>query len=184
MMTLFAPMISRRRKDRSPIFVVAPRRCLPPGRVLPWHKAKPGRKVACLAERLGRRGQDRDGRGDQRPDARHRHQPPGHLILLGAAGDLGIELADLRLQMARVPTITFNVAMASSGQATFRIIDDGYQAGVGRPFGHDLTELRQVAAQGVDRLRSLPDQQLPDPEDHRRPCVSSLFTGTKRIVGR
>lgn len=30
MMTLFAPMISRRLRDRSPIFVVAPSRCLPP----------------------------------------------------------------------------------------------------------------------------------------------------------
>ena len=30
MMTLLAPIISKRRKDRSPIFVVAPSRCLPP----------------------------------------------------------------------------------------------------------------------------------------------------------
>ena len=30
MMTLFAPMISNRLSERSPIFVVDPRRCLPP----------------------------------------------------------------------------------------------------------------------------------------------------------
>lgn len=44
MMTLLAPMISSRRKERSPIFVVAPRRCLPPVEcclgVRPGHAAK------------------------------------------------------------------------------------------------------------------------------------------------
>jgi hypothetical protein len=53
-----------------------------------------------------------------------------------------------------------------------------------------------VATQGIDRLRSLPDQEFADAEDRASaaplvrapwrgaaPWVSSLFTGTKRIVG-
>jgi hypothetical protein len=49
-----------------------------------------------------------------------------------------------------------------------RVLDDGNQArGVRRPLRHDLPELAQVAAQGVDRLRALADQQLASAEDHR-----------------
>ena len=53
------------------------------------------RKISGLAEGLRWRGQDRDGRGGERPDPRNCHEPPRHLILLGLIGDLGIELDDL-----------------------------------------------------------------------------------------
>ena len=58
------------------------------GRVLPGRETQPGGEVPSLAERPGRRGQDREGRGDQRTDARHRHQAPSHLVLLRSPGDL------------------------------------------------------------------------------------------------
>ncbi len=45
---------------------VAQRRCMPSVECCRGTKAKPGRKVACLAECLGWRSQDRDGLGDER----------------------------------------------------------------------------------------------------------------------
>ena len=63
-------------------------------RMLFRHQSQPGGKVPCLAECLGRRSKNRNGRGDQGTDAGHRHQPPGHFVLLGPTGDLAIELAD------------------------------------------------------------------------------------------
>ncbi len=45
-------------------------------------------------------------------------------------------------------------------------------------------ELRQVAAQGVHQHCPLPHQKLADRCSISTPCCSSLFTGTKRIVGR
>jgi len=57
------------------------------------------RRAQAEPKRLGRRGKGPDGRGDQWPDARHRYQAACHLILLGLTGDVGIELADLGLQV-------------------------------------------------------------------------------------
>lgn len=46
-------------------------------------------------------------------------------------------------------------------QPTFRILDDRNQPSrVGRPLWHDLPELGQMAPQGIDRLRALPDQKF------------------------
>ena len=42
-----------------------PEPLLSTGRMLSWHQTKPGRKIAGLAEGLGGRGKNRDGRGDQ-----------------------------------------------------------------------------------------------------------------------
>ena len=53
------------------------------------------------------------------------------------------------------------------------------------PFkGYATPELAQMAPERIDRLRPLPDQQFADLENHRGPWICSLFTGTKRIVGR
>ncbi len=49
MMTLLAPMISSRRRDRSPILVVAPRRCLPP--VECWRGTSPSQAAKSRALR-------------------------------------------------------------------------------------------------------------------------------------
>ena len=71
------------------------------------------------------------------------------------------------------------------GQATVRVLDDGDEPrSVGRTLGHDLPELGQMSAQGIDRLRPLPDQKLAHAKHHRRSLRLLALTGTKRIVGR
>lgn len=95
--------------------------------MLLWHQTKPGGKITCLAERLGWRSQNSNGPGDQRPDARHRHQPPGDVILLGATGDLRIELADLCLQVRERRDQSLQRGNGSGRQVTFRILNEGDQ---------------------------------------------------------
>ena len=102
MMTLLAPRISRRRRDRSPILVVA----------------------------------------------RHRHQPPGDVIFLGATGDLRIELGDLCLQVreCRDQSLQRRDGIRQAGH--FPGLPQS-RSGVWRwmPLGsHDLPELGQMAA--------------------------------------
>lgn len=116
-----------------------------PGGMLAGRQAQPRGEVAPLAERPGRRGQDRDGGCDQGADAGHRHEPPGHLVLLGAARDLGVELAYLRLQMGEGADQHLQRGDGIGGQPAVRIIDDGDQSrGVGCPLRHDLAELALV----------------------------------------
>lgn len=60
------------------------------------------------------------------------------------------------------------------GQAAVRILDDGDRlCGIRRSLRDDLPELGQMATQGVDGLRALPDQKLSDQKDHR--CSLGLF---------
>jgi hypothetical protein len=128
MMTLFSRMISSRRKEHSPIFVVARgadcRR---------WNaggvSGQPGRKILRLAEGLGRRGQDREGRRDQGPDPRNCHQAPSHLVLFGSPRDLGIEPVDLRLQMGKsINQQHLQRCNGIGGQAAALVLDDGNQS--------------------------------------------------------
>jgi hypothetical protein len=65
--------------------------------MLSGRKAEPSCKIPRLAEDLRRRRKGRDGRGDQRTNARHRHEPSRDLVLLGSTGDLGIKLCYLSL---------------------------------------------------------------------------------------
>lgn len=93
-----------------------PETLLAPCRMLPRCQAEPRGEVARLAERLRWRRQDCDRSGDQGANAGHCHEPAGHLVLLGPPGDLGIELADLRLEMGEAATKTWSVSMASPGK--------------------------------------------------------------------
>ncbi len=70
-------------------------------RMLTGHQTQPGSKMPGLAETVWWWRKGRYGRGNQRAraDARHRYQASCHVVLLGATGDLGIELADLCLQL-------------------------------------------------------------------------------------
>jgi len=163
MMTLLAPMISKRRKDRSPIFVVAPSRCFPPVEgcrgtrpsVTPNACARARRrKIAGLAEGLRERREDRDRRGDQRPDAWHRHQSSGHVILLGSAGDPGVELPHLCLQMGENRDQHLPRGDGIDMQNIVRVLDDGAQFRcVGRPLWHNLAELGQMSARHAKGVR-------------------------------
>ena len=67
--------------------------------MLSWHQTKPGGKVACLAEGLGWRSQNRNGRGNQRPDARTGHETAHHFALSRAAIDLGVQNSDLPVKL-------------------------------------------------------------------------------------
>src|SRR5690554_1315789 len=130
-------------------------------------EAEPSRKIARLAESLGGRSQDCDGRGNQRTYPRDCHQPPRHLIVLGTPGDLGIELADLRLEMGEGRDQHLERGDGIGRQTAFRIFHNGNQLRhVSRALRHDLSELAQMPAQGIDGLGSLPDQQLADAKDH------------------
>lgn len=61
------------------------------------------------------------------------------------------------------------------GQAVLRVLDDGDQSRCVRgTVWHDLPEFAQVTPERIDRLRSLADHQLADPEHHRGPL--GLFT--------
>jgi hypothetical protein len=100
-MTVLAQMIRSRRRDRSRHLCSCSEALLATDGMLAWHQTQPSRKVACLAEGLGRRGHRRDGRGDQRTNAGHSHQLAGHLVCLCPTNDLGIELAVLGLQMGQ-----------------------------------------------------------------------------------
>ena len=73
--TLLAPMISRRRSVRSPIFEVAPSFCLPPVECCKRREPDPGGKVPTAPEGLGRWGQRRQGHRGHRPDPGNGHQP-------------------------------------------------------------------------------------------------------------
>lgn len=107
-----------------------------------------------LPARLGRRRPNRDGRGDQRPDPRQRHEPPGHLVLSRAPCDLGNELACRHLQ-------TGERGDGIGGQTAARVLDDGDPSrGVGCRLRHDLAERAQMVAPRIDRPGPPPDGNI------------------------
>ena len=95
--TALAPMISRRRSVRSPIFEVAPSFCFPPveccNGVSPSHAAKsrPLLKGPCGS-------QGNQCRRRYRPNARDRRQSPCLLIFPSTPGNLDVEPLDAVLQ--------------------------------------------------------------------------------------
>src|SRR5687767_11220447 len=84
--TALAPMISKRRSERSPILEVLPSRS----------------KVAAAPECVGRWGQSGESCGRHSPDARDGHQPTRHRILLGMPGDLAIEHSNALVQRSEL----------------------------------------------------------------------------------
>lgn len=64
---------------------------------------------------------------DQGADARDRHQAPRDLVILGATGDLGIELPDLGLQMRECRDQSLQRENGIGRQDTFRILNEGDQ---------------------------------------------------------
>jgi len=68
-------------------------------------------------EGLARQSEHRDGRGDQRTNARHRHQPSGHGTLLGPTGDLGIKAAAIActlIETAKLNAVDPNAWLADT----------------------------------------------------------------------
>jgi hypothetical protein len=90
------------------------------------------------------------------------------------APDLGIKLADLRLQMGECRDQHLQSGDGIQRQAAGRRFDDGDQlCGIRRLLRDDLPKLCQMAAQRIDRLRPLPDQKFSDPKDRR--CLLGFF---------
>jgi hypothetical protein len=67
--------------------------------MLPWHKPKPCGEVTSAFERPRRWRKSHQSRGDQRPNPRDRHQPARLLVFAYAPDDLGIQDADLIIQL-------------------------------------------------------------------------------------
>jgi hypothetical protein len=70
---------------------------------------------------------ERNGRGDQRPDAGNSDQALRDLVLLGPASNRGIEFADLRLQMGEGTNQKLQSDNGVCGQAVAWGLDDGDQ---------------------------------------------------------
>lgn len=95
-------------------------------------------------------------------------------LALGATGDLGIELADLCLQLRQCPDQNLERRDGVGRQIAFWIFDDCSQRRrVGRPSWHDLSELAQMPSKCIDGLGPLPDQELAHAEHQR--CALRLF---------
>lgn len=157
-----------------------PEALLAPGRMLAWCQTQPGDKVARPAECLARSGQDRNGCGDERPDAGHCHQPPGHFVLFGSVADFAIEFAYLRFETGKRFDHHIQSGDGIDGLSAVRVLDDGGQKrGVHSALRHDLSELDQMAAKSIDQLRARPDQKFAVAEDHRGPMGLFTLQGNK-----
>ncbi len=134
------------------------------GGVLPGSEADPRRKISAAAEHLGRRRQGGQCRCDQRADARDRHQAPCGLVLTGATRDFGIQLCDLFLELKEHAHQNGQTSPHCWKSAALRFDQCGETAGVHSPLRNDFAKLGHVSSQGIDCLRSLPDQQLAHPK--------------------
>lgn len=138
---------------------------------------EPGGEVMRLAESLRRRRKGREGRGDQRTDARHRHQPSRDLVLLGSTADLNIKPSDLSLQLRQCRDQDLEPGGGGDRQAGrvpgLRRLQSALM--YSRPLRHDLPKLAQMAAQSIYGLVPLPDQKLAHAKHHGRAlCLLTL----------
>ena len=137
--------------------------------MLSRHQAEPRGEIPPSSERLWRWRQNCDHRADQRANARDRHQPSRDVALLGTTDNLFVELSDLSVDLGQRFYQIFQGVSRIGGQATFCVLDKSDKAcSVYYPLWHHLSELGQMATQGIDRLGALPDQKFPDAEDHGR----------------
>ena len=206
-------MISNRLRDRSPIFVVAPRRCFPPvaccrgtrpsqaakSRALRNVSGGGARTAMAVAIKAGsvntepaialsRQGSNAFA-GTSRFHANSSRSSgpiPGTVISRRANSfsfaRRAIPASSLPISVSRwvsAATRTLSVPRASAGRpragsSTMAISFEAF-----RPLPDDLPELCQMATQGIDRLRPLPDQQIAHPEDHRRPLGRFALHGNE-----
>tara|TARA_R110002124_G_scaffold276871_2_gene447842 strand:- start:2606 stop:3406 length:801 start_codon:yes stop_codon:yes gene_type:complete len=88
--------------------------------------------------------------------------------LLGATGDLHVELLDLCFHVRECRDQGLERGNSIGWQAACRVFDDCNQLRCIRcPLWHDLSEFAQMPSQCVDGLGPLPDQKLADPKHHR-----------------
>jgi hypothetical protein len=179
---VFAPIISRRRSVRSPIFEVAPSVCLPPVErckgVSPTQAAKSRPRLKVSA----------GGAGAARATA-ITGPTPGmvamrRLILLGPLGDLTIQTGDLLVQASERLDQHLEDGSGELWDRLGRILDSPHELrNTSWAFGHDEPELGQVPPQGIDDLSSLFHQEITGSEHNRR-RLSLLTLGRHEAHGR
>ncbi len=162
-----APMISSRRKLRSPILVVLPSRSLPPLEcclgVSPSQAAKsrPRRKV------FASRRQRHQSRGGDRPDTRDGHpgawRPDRPWLWRRSRDRARRSSPESPASCRRSPPAPGAPRLAARTRVSDQVDE---LANVARALSHYEAKLHQVAAQGVDQLSSLSDQQISRAEDH------------------
>src|SRR3954470_15925576 len=182
--TALAPMISKRRRVRSPILDVrpspenqqAPRGALPllecpaepllaPAGALNRGQPEPSSEIATAPECVGRWGQRRESCGCHSPDPRDGHQPTRDGVLRRMPGDLAIEHSNALVQRSELLDQHGPDPPRRLGQIGGGILEGRNElGGMDRPFGGDHPELSQVTAERVYVLRALTNQQVPRAE--------------------
>src|SRR5215211_2254338 len=181
--TALAPMISRRRRVRSPIFEVAPSFCLLP--VECWRgvsptqaaKSRPRLKVCAGGARAVR--------------ATAVTGPiPGMVMSRCAVSsafpldDLTIQIRNLLVQLMKRVDQDLEDRSGDLRERLVRVLDRLHQLGdMSWSFGHHDAELGQMPAQGIDDLGPLPHQEVARPEDES--CSLGLLAfGSHKAHGR
>jgi hypothetical protein len=127
--TAHAPMISKRRSVRSPIFGSSPEFLFAAGGSLQWCQPEPRRNIAPLLETLSRRGQSGQRRCRHRSDPGDGRQPSRNLVLLRTTSDLDIELLDPAIQRSQDPNQDAECKSGGFRQAGCCILDVRDQLG-------------------------------------------------------
>jgi hypothetical protein len=120
-------------------------------------------------------GQRLDGGGDQRADARHRHEPARNVVGLRPRGDLGIERSGLLLEVAQHADEHGEASAGGLWQVGGGILDLRDQPlDVETALRRDQVNFGQLPTDRVDYLRALANPPAPSAEmgnaDERLRC--------------
>ena len=119
-------------------------------------------KIARSAERVRRRGQGCEGRGD-RADAGHRHQTAQREIPASS-----LPISALKLASAAISTLRVGMASAGRSHSGSSPSATSFDTFVGSTLRHDLSELTEMTAKGIDGQRARPEQMRVHAEHHGR----------------
>src|SRR5215210_3810820 len=167
--TALAPMISKRRSERSPI-LLAHLGCLAepllaPARALNRREPEPGGKVATAPECVGRWGQRGESCRCHSPDARDGHQPTRDWVLRRMPGGLAVEHSDALVQRSELLDQYGQDPPSRLGQIGGGVLEGRDElGGMDRPFSSDHAKLGQVTTERIDGLGALANQQVPRAE--------------------
>src|SRR5216683_83686 len=137
--------------------------------VLSWGEAEPGREVASPCKGLGWRCQRLQRCCADRTDTRNAHETPRCLILSCAVANPPVECCDLLVERGNVSEQQRAELDNDARQVVVHVLHLSCKpSDVKYALRRNNPVLRQVTAQGIDRLRPLPDQEVPSFENHAR----------------